>query len=35
MIHHNEEPTFRGLPLTAGQNSEVQHYVKKTQLGEP
>ncbi|MGO4329370.1 hypothetical protein AB4Z48_38205 [Cupriavidus sp. 2TAF22] len=36
MIHHNDEPTFRGLPLTAGQDSEVRHYIKKkTQLGDP
>ncbi|MFC5473920.1 hypothetical protein [Paraherbaspirillum soli] len=30
------ESTFRGLPLTAEQDAEVRHYIKKkTQRGEP
>jgi len=36
MIHPDTGPTFRGLPLTAEQDSEVRHYQKsKTRLGKP
>ena len=36
MIHHNTDPTFRGLPLTAEQDSEIRHYVnRKAKLGKP
>jgi len=36
MIHHNTDPTFRGLPLTAEQDSEIRHYLKrKARLGKP
>ncbi len=36
MIHHNTDPTFRGLPLTAEQDSEIRHYLnRKTRLGKP
>jgi len=36
MIHHNTDPTFRGLPLTAEQDSEIRHYLKrKAKLGKP
>ncbi|KWR90544.1 hypothetical protein [Cupriavidus sp. IDO] len=36
MIHYNADQTFRGLPLTAEQDSEVRHYMhSKTRLGKP
>ena len=36
MIHPDTGPTFRGLPLTAEQDSEIRHYQnKKTRLGKP
>ncbi|CAG2153234.1 hypothetical protein LMG31506_04778 [Cupriavidus yeoncheonensis] len=36
MIHHNTDPTFRGLPLTAEQDSEIRHYLnRKARLGKP
>lgn len=36
MIHYNTDTTFRGLPLTAEQNSEIRHYLKrKARLGLP
>ncbi|MCY1227042.1 hypothetical protein D9M72_392990 [compost metagenome] len=36
MIHADTGPTFRGLPLTAEQDSEVRHYRnRKTRLGKP
>ncbi|SDP82505.1 MULTISPECIES: hypothetical protein [Burkholderiaceae] len=36
MIHPDTGPTFRGLPLTAEQDSEVRHYQnRKTRLGKP
>ncbi|PLP98524.1 hypothetical protein [Cupriavidus pauculus] len=36
MIHHNTDPTFRGLPLTAEQDAEIRHYLnRKTRLGKP
>ncbi|AGW92877.1 MULTISPECIES: hypothetical protein [Cupriavidus] len=36
MIHDNKDTTFRGLPLTAEQNSEIRHYFKrKARLGQP
>ncbi len=36
MIHRNTVLTFRGLPLTAEQDSEVRHYLnRKARLGKP
>ena len=36
MIHHNSDPTFHGLPLTAEQDSEIRHYLnRKAKLGKP
>lgn len=36
MIHHNTDPTFRGLPLTAEQDAEIRHYLnRKARLGKP
>lgn len=36
MIQPNPGQTFRGLPLTAEQDSEVRHYQnKKMRLGKP
>ncbi|MFS8980649.1 hypothetical protein PO002_40550 [Cupriavidus necator] len=36
MIHYDTATTFRGLPLTAEQNSEIRHYLKrKARLGKP
>jgi len=36
MIHHNSDLTFRGLPLTAEQDSEIRHYLhRKAKLGKP
>ncbi|AOY94444.1 hypothetical protein BKK79_21075 [Cupriavidus sp. USMAA2-4] len=36
MIHHNTDPTFRGLPLTAEQDSEIRHYLnRRARLGKP
>ncbi len=34
-IHHNTDPTFRGLPLTAEQNSEIRHYLNRTTRWPP
>ncbi|WP_349606649.1 hypothetical protein [Cupriavidus sp. DF5525] len=36
MTHYNATTSFRGLPLTAEQNSEIRHYFKrKARLGQP
>lgn len=36
MIHQDSGPTFKGLPLTTEQESEVRHYLnKKARLGQP
>ena len=36
MIEIDPQNTFHGLPLTAEQDAEVRHYIKKkTQHGEP
>ena len=36
MLDIDPESTFRGLPLTAEQDAEVRHYIrKKVQHGEP
>ena len=34
MIHHNTDPTFRGLPLTAEQDSEIRHYLNRRAAGQ-
>ncbi|AGH85111.1 hypothetical protein ACI2S5_26210 [Ralstonia nicotianae] len=36
MLDTDSRRTFRGLPLTAGQDAEIRHYIKaKTQRQEP
>ncbi|MBP0625030.1 hypothetical protein [Cupriavidus consociatus] len=36
MIHYDTDLTFRGLPLTAEQDAEIRHYLKrKARLGKP